>query len=669
MHIKSSLIVAISLLSGVTTSYSLSQPSYNQLDRNAFNRLAQETNTPLFWQKDANKNHTIKPNEVLFLWGMRSDKNLSDYVSLGQFTQEFDSAYQHMVTRSRSNKPDPDEASTAEAKRRTAVLEELKQARPTVIATDFSHSSSEEKNLIHHLLEAAKSIETLYLMQNGVNGLEQEIPKDDAASRTLFYRNHGPFCLNPLTEKNADCNALPSRPKRIVGVYPRDLQLTPNFCASLQSHPNSKVLTNAFTKVIEERGVLSAQPYSEAYYQTMRKIAWALQEAAHSIPSSQEAALKTYLLSAAKSFTDNDWYAADRAWAQMSAENSKWYLRIAPDEVYWDPCSLKAGFHLTLAKMNSNAQVWQKKIEPLKDEMEQQIATLAGPPYQVRNITFHLPDFIDIILNAGDSRAHAGATMGQSLPNTGPIANEGHSRTVAMTNVVLPDEASRTDYLQRANSLFCPATMKHVIADPAMIHMTTVFHEAAHNLGPAHEYKVNGKTANEIFGGQMASMLEELKAQTSAMFFTDWLVNKNVIKASVVMPAQLSNILWAFGHISRGMYNKEGDYKPYSQLAAIQVGYFLKNGAMVWQAQETAANGKDKGCFEVNQALLQHDVMALEKLVLGIKARGDHAMAEKLRHDMVDDAKLTQLYEVISQRSTRYPAMTFVYSIKTDVSK
>lgn len=29
----------------------------------------------------------------------------------------------------------------------------------------------------------------------------------------------------------------------------------------------------------------------------------------------------------------------------MGATNSAWYLRVAPDEAYFEPCAWKAGFH------------------------------------------------------------------------------------------------------------------------------------------------------------------------------------------------------------------------------------------------------------------------------------------------------------------------------------
>ena len=47
---------------------------------------------------------------------------------------------------------------------------------------------------------------------------------------------------------------------------------------------------------------------------------------------------------------------ADEAWAKMTVDNSKWYVRVAPDETYWEPCAQKAGFHLTFARINQGSQ-------------------------------------------------------------------------------------------------------------------------------------------------------------------------------------------------------------------------------------------------------------------------------------------------------------------------
>lgn len=62
-------------------------------------------------------------------------------------------------------------------------------------------------------------------------------------------------------------------------------------------------------------------------------------------------------------------------------------------------------------------------LNPIKQEMEDRLATLAGPPTQARAANFYLPDFIDIVANRGDDRQPMGWVAGQSLPNWGPVVN------------------------------------------------------------------------------------------------------------------------------------------------------------------------------------------------------------------------------------------------------
>src|SRR4030095_7324457 len=179
----------------------------------------------------------------------------------------------------------------------------------------------------------------------------------------------------------------------------------------------------------------------------------------------------------------NDWEPANRAWVGMSAENSKWYARVAPDEVYYEPCAWKAGFALQLARINPESLASRQKIDPLKGEMERTIAAMAGAPYQARNVQFKVPDFIDVVLNAGDQRPAHGATTGQSLPNWGPVTEAG-GRTVAMTNLYT-DPDSQAQLASQMSSLFCKATNAKATTSGKETLMRSLLHEAAHNLGPA----------------------------------------------------------------------------------------------------------------------------------------------------------------------------------------
>ena len=195
--------------------------------------------------------------------------------------------------------------------------------------------------------------------------------------------------------------------------------------------------------------------------------------------------------------------------------------------------------------------------------------------------------------------------------------------------------------------------------------LSTVLHEAAHNLGPAHEYRVDGKTDDQVFGGALASTLEELKAQTAALYYADWLVARGLLSRQDADAAHLRDVLWAFGHIAQGMLDARGKPKAYSQLAAIQMGYLNQRGVLQWKATEKAANGSDTGCFDVDLAKWPAAVDDMSRLAFGIKSRGDRVLAEKTRDEWVTDGTAwAGLRGVIQERWLRAPKASFVYSIQ-----
>jgi hypothetical protein len=642
-----------------TTAPAAAPAKLDSIPRLQLNRLAAELDLPLFWIADTNNNGAIDADEVATLWGIAAIQPM--WVDKGKFTPAFTTAYDAMLARMKSGGVTPGLAD-AEQKRRAVIVAELAQGRPSLVYNDFRTASAEDKALVDHVAKAAVIIEQIFARQSGATGLAAQIPEGDTASRMMFYRNQGPWCEAPLTEKDPTCNALSPAAPKISGLYPAALQKDPKFCEALQARKDQKTLLDTFSVVTGEGDALKPVPYNVVYKAEMEAISHELKAAAEAVTSPGEAPLKAYLTTAAQSFLDNNWVPSDEAWAKMSVSNSKWYLRIAPDEVYFEPCSLHAGFHVSFARINQDSIEWQKKLEPVKTEMEGTLAKLAGAPYKARNVSFHLPDFIDIILNAGDSRSALGATIGQSLPNVGPVANEGRGRTVAMTNLYT-DKDSEAAFFEQSKSGFCKAAMGLIAFDPKVATMSTVLHEAAHNLGPAHEYKVKGKPDREVFGGPLSSTLEELKAQTSALYFADWLADKNLIDKKTAELAHARDMVWAFGHISQGMY--AGDKpKPYSQLASIQVGSMVKAGAMTWNAEEMAANGKDKGCFDFHMDRFPGAVLELEKKVLAIKGKGDKAGALALKKEMVDDAnEWSRLRGIIQERWLRQPKASFVYAV------
>jgi len=620
---------------------------YRRLDRLRFNQMAVLTNTPIFWASDADGDGEVDADE---LRALRFYPVTPPLVQDGELTEAFAAAYEAMVEADRAGAPsDP---------RRAAIHQELTTTAPTLLDNDLTELPADHQAFARHMLRVADLIDQLFARQVGMTRLADQVA-DDAPSQSLFRRNWGPRCLSANTESNEACSAIEGAPDQTVDVYPQALQSDEGFCEALEGRDDSAELLTPFTVVREREGELVAVPYTEAYAEPMSAIAAELRAAADALTDEDEDALRAYLRAAAQAYTDNDWNPADEAWAAMNVRNSAWYVRVAPDEVYWDPCSQHAGFHLTLALINRGSLEWQDRLTPLQQRMEESVAELSED-YEPRDVSFHLPDFIDIVVNAGDDRSPFGATIGQSLPNWGPVSEEGRGRTVAMTNLYTdPDSAARRRML--AESLFTAETLAHYTEGPQAGLLSTILHEATHNLGPSHEYAVDGETDDEVFGGQMASMLEELKAQSGALFYVQLLRDEEILDADEQREVYLDSIVWAMGHISRGMYSASGRRKPYSQLAAVQVGFLMENGALRWDPEATAANGEDQGAFSIDYDAFPGAARELMTLVMGIKASGDREEAERIATRWVDGDVVPQ--ETIRERWNRAPHATFVYSV------
>ena len=606
-----------------------------QLGRDDFNRLAIQANLPLYWMQDKNGNGRLEASELA---ARGSGATMGAWVSEGALTPAFQQAYARLV----------------QLRRREAVRRELDQGRPTLIESDFRQLPTAEKRMLAELLAAAKLIDQLYQRQTGAWRLREQIAQASPAAKALVARNAGPWCSAPATGKDPFCNALPTFPKRRSETYP-DVEQNKAFCDELQRHPDTAKLFDPFTVVRRRAGKLVAVPLTEAFAEPMKAVSKRLRAAAAALDAvPAEKALRSYLLAAAKAFETNDWQPADEAWVATNSQNSKWFLRVAPDEVYVDPCQQKAGFHLALARIDPGSLAWKRKLMPLRDEMEQRLAKLIGKPYEARKVKFDMPDFVQVVLNAGDSRHPLGATIGQSLPNWGKVATEGRRRTMQMSNLYTDPDSLRIKEL-KARALLAPATLAYFTKSPAPQQLDTILHEVGHNFGPDSGFRINGKMPKEIFSGALASTLEELKAQTLSLWYHELLLKKGVLDDKKLREGYVDAVMWAFGHISRGMESGSGQPAPYSRLAAVQMGWLRDASAL------TYADGK----FTLHFEKIAPAIERLMQEVGRIKARGDAKAGQALIDRYISKEALAKLqYDRLRKVLLAYPKAAFDYAIR-----
>ena len=632
--------------------------TYDALDRTTFNKMATRINAPIYWLADANGNGVPDPSEIKSLLFYPTTEV---WVKDGEFTAAFDVYYKRLVAASKA--PEPTDA------RQKLMIRELDGAASVLVDTDLSKASDETREVIKHVLAASKAIDQAYAAELGIASLAGSIPADDA-SQSVFRRDWGPLCQTPPLDQDSSCTAIPGLTQVVTDAYPASVQTGPDACKKLEADPKTKdLISQPFTVIRKTPKGFAAVPFSVAYATPMKEVAKELRAAADAINDKAdvtisnptgEAAFKAYLVAAATAFETNDWNPADAAWVAMNSHNSKFYLRIAPDETGYEPCSQKAGFQVSFAFINSNGIALQDKLTPVEQSMEDSFAQIVGAPYKARNVSFHLPDFIDIIFNAGEARNAVGATIGESLPNWGPLVEAGKGRTVAMANLY-DDPDSRTTRKKKAESLLSASLMEFYPVDQTASSLETVLHEATHNIGPGGEYKLNGMSSEKAFGGDLSAMLEELKAQTGALYYLDVLGKKGLFTPDEVKRAYVDSVVWALNHISRGMYNSAHQRKPYSQLAAIQIGFLMEEHAITWDDKAPAANGTDHGAFSIDFDKMPKAVEKLMRIVGSIKAKNDVTGAIALTKKYVDGKVVPQ--PVIAERCLRFPSPNFVYAI------
>ncbi len=627
--------------------------------RQDFNRIVTELGVPIHWWTDGQAPGVLTPDEVTAFWTPWSPE-LDVWMGGGVFTPRFHELYEDVEHIYRHGHDD--RALTSEERsRRRAVRRDLAAGRSTVLRTDLTGASEGERSFVAHMLDAALGIEQIYALQTGISGLESGIPSDDGASRSLLHRNQDVLCASPELESEINCRAVPDTPRSALGIYPESLQDEVGFCRWLESERPELMEPFAVVRR-DEAGELVAVPYHEAWKTEMERVATALQAGASAL-GPDEAAMGAYLVAAARAFRDGSWFEADKAWAAMNSDNSRWYLRVGPDETYWEDCSRKAAFHLSLARIDPQSRVWRERLAPVRAEMETTAASLAGAPYVAREVDFELPDFIEVTLNAGDARSPLGATLAQTLPNWGPVAEQG-GRTVVMTNLA-EDADSAAARERQVRSLVCRDSMAPFFDGREAALLTNILHEGSHHLGPSFTYEVDGKDGDAIFGGALSSLVDQLKAQASSMFFADWLARQGTIDLQLAERAHAADLAWSFGHIAEGMYSRSGQPKLFPQVSAIVVGQMMDRGALRWQPDRVAANGEHIGCFSLDR---EHSSSALEgfaREVLGIKARGDRAAAEMLLLRYVDvEGDRAALWDKIGERWRREPKNSYVYAIE-----
>jgi hypothetical protein len=216
---------------------------------------------------------------------------------------------------------------------------------------------------------------------------------------------------------------------------------------------------------------------------------------------------------------------------------------------------------------------------------------------------------------AGDGRKDRGATVAFHLPNRGKAVDEGLYKKVMMANHSFAFEdvsKARADLVVDREQL----TYLDVRSDIVNV----AFHEFSHGFGAYHEMRIENADGKLMTVKQALkrhdSLMEELKADTIGLWLIQFQQGKGLLTAKQAKKRYLSAIVHSLGLLQYPLTDL------YSRMSAIQIGWYLDGGAVVWNAE----NGR----FSVDFEKLPKAVEALAKKAASIQLTGDYDQAQEL---------------------------------------
>jgi len=489
---------------------------------------------------------------------------------------------------------------------------------PTDISADLSALSPADRRVVAKLVEASKIIDALFLRQAwaGNDAMLLDLVRDQSpagrARLHYFLINKGPW--SRLDHNQPFIAGAPPKPAG-ANFYPGDASKADleSWLQSLSEADRAQA-TGFFTVVRRAnnqgaaaprgRNAFSLVPYSVEYQPELARASALLREAAD---LAGEPTLKRFLTARAGAFLSNDYYESDVAWMELKGAIEP---TIGPYEVYEDEVfNFKAAFEAYVTVQDEAETAKLQKFAGELQEIENSLPI--DPQYRTPKLGALAPIVVvNEIFAAGDGNRGV-QTAAFNLPNDERVVREKGAKRVMLKNV--QDAKFVKTLVPISKVVLAPADQKDVSFDAFFTHI--VVHELMHGLGP-HSISLGGRQTTVRQELKDAySTLEEAKADISALFALQHLIDKGVLAQSLERTLYTTFLASAFRSIRFGVNEAHG------RGIAIQLNYLLDQGGFV---------ARPDGTFGVNPAKVKDGVMGLTREIMTIQAQGDAAKARAL---------------------------------------
>jgi len=486
---------------------------------------------------------------------------------------------------------------------REYVRGELDKLAPVEMKADLSRLSENDQKAVARLMEAARIIDELFLIQVSPSNpqIRSELQKSPANEDYLSLFNIMFGSWNRMEHEKPFINKK-AKPAG-AGYYPEDMTKS-EFETFLQENPElAAKFQNEFTVIRRREGKLVAVPYHEEYADKVRMISKLLDEAAK---LTDDTSLKTFLQLRARDFLTDDFFESDMAWMDLTGDLE---IVIGPYEVYEDQLyGYKAAYEAFICVVDhAESQKLEKTVAYL-NEMEKNLPI--DDKYKNFNRGTSSPiKVVQEIFSAGDTKAGI-QTTAFNLPNDERVREAKGSKKVMLKNVA--QAKYEKCWIPIVNTILAEEPLQNVSFEAYFNHV--LLHEISHGLGPGIITLENGtQTTVSRELKELYPLIEECKADILGMYNLLFLIDKGVFPETMRKSAFASYLGGMFRSIRFGINEAHGGG------VAAQFNYMIEKGAFI-------ADSADK--LSLDEARLEAAIRDLSRDVLIIEALGDYSAAE-----------------------------------------
>ncbi len=490
---------------------------------------------------------------------------------------------------------------------------------PTELNVDIANLSVGDRKALVKLVEAARLIDDIFMMQywSGDLALYAKLQKETSplgkARLHYFWINKGPW--SELDGNTAFIPGVPEHKLPGANFYPESMAKQ-QFESWLKTLPEEqqKQATGFFT-IIRSDGKQGFKiiPYSEAYKEDLTRAAQLLNEAA---ALTDNATLKRFLTTRAAAFLSNDYYESDVAWMDLDAPLD---ITIGPyetynDEIFGYKASYEAYVNVRDEQESAKLGAFAKDLQEIENNLP------LDPKYRNPKIGAQAPiRVVNEVMSAGDGN-HGVQTAAYNLPNDERVIAEKGSKRVMLKNV--QQAKFQQILIPISKRVLAADEQADVNFDAFFTHILT--HELCHGLGP-HQITLNGKptTPREQLK-ELYSAIEEAKADATGLFALQYMIDH-------AQQMGLSDVLKPDADSERRLYTtylassfrtlRFGLGEAHGKGMAMQVNYLIDKGGFV---------ARPDGTFAVDYAKIKDAVRDLTHDLLTVEAEGNYAGAKQM---------------------------------------